>query len=105
MAIITSQIAAELHGRATINGKLSAPATIDGDVQVVDHIYERDHNNLINRNLENQHPISAISGLEEALLEKANVSDLARVAFSGLLEDLIQEQLVIIDCGTATENI
>ena len=47
-----------------------------------------DHNELINRDLPDQHPISAITGLQEALDSKADLADLS-----------------IINCGSATEVI
>lgn len=47
-----------------------------------------DHRALTNRDAEEQHPISAITGLTSALSAKANSSDLATVATSGSYSDL-----------------
>ena len=47
-----------------------------------------EHNKLIHREYPNQHPISAIDGLTDALAAKANLEDLS-----------------IIYCGTSTEVI
>lgn len=58
-----------------------------------------DHNALDNRDMENQHPMSAITGLLEF------VNSLATVAFTGKLEDLTSDTVTILNCGTSTEVI
>ena len=58
------------------------------DSQVV-HVSEKDHNKLINRELEDQHPIKAISGLEEELDGKMKPSDLS-VLTNQELENLLR---------------
>lgn len=47
----------------------------------------RNHDILINRDVANQHPISAITGLEEALASIPDLND------------------IIWDCGTASEVV
>lgn len=53
----------------------------------------------------NRLPISAIIGLQAALDEKADISSLALVAFTGMWDDLGFRLPQIIDCGTSTEVI
>lgn len=65
----------------------------------------RSHTVLTNRDAEDQHPISAITDLQETLDAKANSTDLAQVAFSGLFEDLTSETFTVINCGSSTEVI
>ena len=64
-----------------------------------------DHRDLQNRDAEDQHPIEAITGLQDSLDTKANVSDLAAVAFSGELADLTTNTVTVLYCGTATEVV
>lgn len=64
-----------------------------------------DHSALDNRDLPNQHPIEAISGLSEELAAKANISDLSQVAFTGQMSDLLTTTPTILYCGTATEVV
>ena len=52
------------------------------------------HSLLRNRDLDDQHPISAITGLQDALDAAAS---------SGLIENLDQEEVVCFYCGTASE--
>ena len=74
---------------------------IDSVLEVV----ENDHNKLRNRDLVNQHPISAITGLQDILDSVPLTSDLASVAFSGAAEDLIWPNPLILYCGTASEVV
>ena len=74
---------------------------IDSVLEVV----ENDHNKLRNRDLANQHPISAITGLQDILDNVPLMSDLAPVAFSGAAEDLIWPEPLILYCGTASEVV
>ena len=69
------------------------------DMGSVIEIKENDHNKLINRDLANQHPISAITGLQDIL------DGLAPVAFTGAAEDLIWPNPLILYCGTASEVV
>lgn len=64
-----------------------------------------DHRDLQQRDADDQHPISAITGLQDALDAKADASDLAPVAFSGELADLQTSTVTILYCGTATEVV
>ena len=63
--------------KQSLNGSISATdqktATTTGGSGVTDH------NRLFNRDAENQHPISAITGLENALAEKVNTTDIAGI--------------------------
>lgn len=68
---------------------------IDSILEVV----ENDHNKLINRDLTDQHPIGAITGLQDIL------DGLAPVAFTGAAEDLIWPNPLILYCGTASEVV
>ena len=70
-----------------------------------------DHRELDFRDAEDQHPISAITGLQDLinniinqLEEKVSEDDLARVAFTGDMNDLISNQTILY-CGTSTEVI
>ena len=68
---------------------------IDSVLEVV----ENDHNKLRNRDLTDQHPIGAITGLQDIL------DSLAPVAFTGAAEDLIWPNPLILYCGTASEVV
>lgn len=54
-----------------------------------------DHSKLTNRDLPDQHPIESITGLREALDKKVAPN----------IEDLGQNEVVIMDCGSSTEVI
>ena len=85
----TVVIGGEILLRNVIDGETSLTNTVDGDAGMVFvNRIENDHNKLINRDLPDQHPIPAITGLTEALAAKADLTDLS-----------------IIYCGTATEVI
>lgn len=75
------------------------------DMGSVIEIKENDHNKLINRDLSDQHPISAIAGLQDTLDNVPLRSDFAPIAFSGDAEDLIWSMPTILYCGTATEVV
>ena len=45
-------------------------AVVDGRVSVTSYPPTMQHNKLSNRNLSDQHPIEAITGLQEALLRR-----------------------------------
>ena len=64
-----------------------------------------DHSALYNRDREDQHPITAITGLEYVLEQKVERTELAAVAFSGDISDLTSEMPALIYCGTSTEVI
>lgn len=64
-----------------------------------------DHNKLGNRELPNQHPKEAITGLQEELDAKPNSSDLSEVAFTGEMSDLLSTLSTILYCGTSTEVV
>jgi len=65
----------------------------------------RNHNTLTGRDADDQHPISAITGLQEQLDEKVSAEELAPVAFSNLAEDLTWPEPLILYCGTASEVV
>lgn len=64
-----------------------------------------DHTKLINRDFPDQHPIDAITGLQEALDNKPDITTLSRVAFTGDMKDLISTLPTILYCGTSTEVV
>lgn len=91
----------DMRDKVVIGGDLCLRNTIDGQAcDVLTHDTGTfDHNELINRDLPDQHPMSAITGLSAAFDEKANISDLAPIAF------LDSEGITILECGTSTEVI
>lgn len=52
-----------------------------------------------------QAAVADINGLQGALDAKANDSDLATVAKSGKVDDLTQDAVLILNCGSATVNV
>lgn len=52
-----------------------------------------------------QAAVADINGLQTALNAKANDSDLAPVAKSGKVDDLTQDAVLILNCGSATVNV
>lgn len=52
-----------------------------------------------------QAAVADINGLQGALDAKANDSDLAAVAKSGKVDDLTQDAVLILNCGSATVNV
>lgn len=91
----------------TISGDICLKNTIDGQGQTVitHNVGTYDHNALTNRDLDDQHPISAITGLAGALSAKPDSSELATIAFTGSLNDVDPDIVSILDCGTSTEVI
>lgn len=75
------------------------------DMGSVIEVKENDHDKLINRDLPDQHPISAITGLQDILDNIPTIDDLAPVAFTGAAEDLIWPEPLILYCGTASEVV
>ena len=55
---------------------------------VVLNVQTTSHTDLTDRDVEDQHPMSAITGLENALTAKADAADLSAVATSGDYDDL-----------------
>ena len=78
----------DIRNRVVIGGEIELHNNIDGEAQAVLKEVTSDHNELIHRDLNDQHPISAITGLQEALDSKVDASDFS-----------------IINCGTSTEVI
>lgn len=75
---------------------------------VIDSIFEvreNDHNKLRNRDLAGQHPIGAITGLQDILDSVPSTSDFAQVAFTGDAEDLVWPEPFVLYCGTASEVV
>ena len=81
-------IGGEIELHSMIGGEVSIDSLIDGQAQPVWVSTSKDHAQLINRDLPDQHPISAITGLQDALDSKIDISDIS-----------------IINCGTSTEVI
>lgn len=96
------QIDNQVEGKVKIDSQINGGIGVSTSQMIVGTKY---HDKLENREIPNQHPIEAISGLNEALAEKANAADLAPVAFSGLLNDLTSDGFTILNCGTSTEVI
>ena len=65
------------------------PIVAELDLGSGSNVGASDHRELTGRDAEAQHPISSIDGLVEALLAKANLADLARVASTGEYSDLL----------------
>lgn len=103
----TVVIEGEVSLLAQIDGEVEMNALLDGEPSNVINVGRsiNDHDRLINRDLADQHPISAITGLQDALDSKVATEDLAVVAFSGDVKDLTQTEVLIINCGTSTEVI
>ena len=55
---------------------------------IVLNVQATSHTDLTDRDVADQHPMSAITGLEDALNAKADTADLAAVATSGDYDDL-----------------
>ena len=68
-------------------------------------IKENDHNKLINRDLMDQHPIDAITGLRDILNEIPLSERFSPVAFSGDPMDLFWPEPLTLYCGTASEVV
>jgi len=75
-----------IESSGEVVGYLDSPAALIGELSTV--IYANDHNGLRNRDMANQHPISAITGLQSALDSKIG-----------------EDGFYIIYCGTSTEVI
>ena len=71
-----------------IDGETELDTHVDGEIGIFNNLGTIEHDKLVNRNLSDQHPIEAISGL------------------SDILETIITaDDLSIINCGTSTEVI
>lgn len=61
---------------------------------VVLNVQATSHTDLTDRDVADQHPMSAITGLEDALDAKADAADLAAVATSGNYTDLANKPTI-----------
>ena len=79
--------------------------TFEADMQELTTIYGDDHTKLKNRDVENQHPISAITGLQDILDSKQDT--LLTAENSGIIieNNYIKLDNLILDCGTSTRVI
>lgn len=79
--------------------------TFETGMQEVTAIYSNDHNKLKNRDLDDQHPISAITGLQSILNSKQD--ELITDGNSGIVieNNYIRLDNLILDCGTSTTVI
>lgn len=96
-----------LSPRQTLRGRISQQhQTLYGKIVNKGGVIT-DHNLLNNRDLPNQHPIEAITGLQEALDEKVNRDELAPVALSGDVADLTQSEdgYILFYCGSASDIV
>lgn len=64
----------ELLNIVHLTGELREEEMLDAEVGIITEIETSDHTKLINRELPNQHPIGAITGLSEALAESGDKS-------------------------------
>ncbi len=71
-----------------IRGFIESEGTIFGELGVSKVLYANDHTKLRNRDVPDQHPIGAITGLQAALDTKVSFDDIA-----------------LIYCGTSTEVV
>ena len=90
--VIGGQTSLIKTGEANLNLKTSRSGQIGVVTRTSGGTF--DHALLRNRDLDDQHPISAITGLQEALDAAAS---------SGLIENLNQQEVVCFYCGTASE--
>lgn len=77
-----------IEADAELVGTIDSPAALVGELSISKVIYANDHNRLRNRDMDDQHPISAITGLQDALDSKVD-----------------ENGFYIIYCGTSTEVI
>ncbi len=98
-------IAGEVKLLSSIDGETEISDVIEGETLPVYDIGSNDHRKLSHRDSADQHPISAITGLEGRLNEKADTSALATVAFTGDVADLTSIGVLLINCGTSSEVI
>ena len=84
---------------------LTNTLTFESGLQEVTAIYKSDHNVLKNRDLDDQHPISAITNLQAVLCSKQD--DLLTDSNSGIIieNNYIRLDNLILDCGTSTTVI
>lgn len=84
---------------------LSNTLTFESGLQEITAVYKSDHNVLKNRNLDNQHPINAITNLQTILDSKQDI--LLTEENSGIVleNNYIRLDNLILDCGTSTTVI
>ena len=77
--------------------------TFNTGMQELTTVYSNDHNKLKNRDLDNQHPMSAITGLIAAL----NLKQDSLIAGNGIVieDNYIRLDDLILNCGTSTTVI
>lgn len=98
-------IAGEIRLESVIDGENTLDSAMDGEGTPITEVSASDHRILQHRDAPDQHPISAITDLQDILDEKLEEDDVARVAITGNFSDLNMDEIVIIDCGTSTEVI
>lgn len=84
---------------------LTNTLTFESGLQEVTAVYKSDHNILKNRDLDDQHPINAITGLQSLLDSKQDL--LLTDVNSGIVieNNYIKLDDLILDCGTSTTVI
>lgn len=84
---------------------LSNTLTFESGLQEITAVYKSDHNVLKNRDLDNQHPINAITNLQTILDSKQDM--LLTEENSGIVleNNYIRLDNLILDCGTSTTVI
>ena len=82
---------------------LTNTLTFESGLQEVTAIYKADHAVLKNRDLDDQHPMSAITGLIAALNSKQD----SLIAGNGIVieDNYIRLDDLILNCGTSTTVI
>lgn len=98
-------IAGEIRLESVIDGENTLNSVMDGEATPITEVSASDHRILQYRDAPDQHPISAITDLQDILDTKLEEDDVARVAITGNFSDLNMDEVVIIDCGTSTEVI
>ena len=78
----TVVIGGEIELESHIDGEIDLDCHMDGDIGIFGNVGTFEHDKLVNRDLPDQHPIEAITGLSDFI-----------------------ESLGIIYCGTSTEVI
>lgn len=77
--------------------------TFNTGMQELTAVYSSDHNKLKNRDIDDQHPMSAITGLVAAL----NLKQDSLIAGNGIVieDSYIRLDDLILNCGTSTTVI
>ncbi len=100
-----SSFETEFNSGEVFNADLTNVLTFESGLQEITAVYKSDHNILKNRDLDNQHPISAISGLQAALNAKQDLLLIGENSGIVIENNYIRLDDLILDCGTSTTVI